>query len=74
MDHPLNDLVECHSGHEYADRPVALYYDGERFEITEIIDRWRIPDGRCFRVLTSSKCAFELFYDELFDEWRVNPI
>jgi len=73
MDHPLNDPVECHSGFEYADRPVALHYQGERFEITEIIARWRIPGGRCFRVMTVVGRTFELFYGELYDEWRVNP-
>jgi hypothetical protein len=70
----VNDLVECHSGYEYADRPVALYYEGVRLEIVEIIARWRIPGGRCFRVMTAGERVFELFYGELYDEWRVNPL
>jgi hypothetical protein len=74
MDREIKDLVECHSGYEYADRPVALYYEGERLEIVEIIARWRIPGGRCFRVMTAGEQAFELFYGELYDEWRVNPV
>jgi hypothetical protein len=26
----MNDPVECHSGYEYAERPVALHWEGER--------------------------------------------
>jgi hypothetical protein len=74
MGHEVNDSVECHSGYEYADRPTALHYEGERMEIVEIIARWRIPGGRCFRVLTSGGRTFELFYGELYDEWRINPV
>jgi hypothetical protein len=74
MDHEINDPVECHSGYEYADRPVALYHEGERLAIVEIIARWRIPGGRCFKVLTAGGHVFELFYGELYDEWRVNPV
>jgi hypothetical protein len=70
----VKDLVECHSGFEYADRPTALHYEGERLEISEITVRWRIPGGRCFRVITADGRRFELFYGELYDEWRVNPI
>ncbi|MEN4041956.1 MAG: hypothetical protein ROW52_00465 [Anaerolineaceae bacterium] len=74
MDHPLKDPVECHSGYEYADRPLALYHHGERLEISAIVARWRTPRGRCFRVLTSSQDVFELFYDETRHEWQVNPL
>jgi hypothetical protein len=68
------DPVECHSGYEYAERPTALRWEGERLEVEEIIDRWRIPGAHCFRVRTSDGQVFELFYGELYDEWRVNKI
>lgn len=67
-------LVECHSGYTYAERPVALYWQGSRLEIAAIEAQWRIPGGRCFRVRTTEEHRFELFYGELYDEWRVNPV
>jgi hypothetical protein len=68
------DPVECHSGYEYAERPVALYWEGQRLEIERIVSQWRIPGGRVFRVRTTGEQDFELFYGELYDEWRVNQI
>lgn len=68
----MEAIVECHSGYEYAERPTALRWEGERLEIVEIIARWRIPGGKRFRVRTADDQVFELFYGELYDEWRVH--
>ncbi len=68
-----NSLVECYSGSEYAERPVALYWQGQRLEIEQVEAQWRIPGGKRFRVRTRDGQVFELFYGELYDEWRVNP-
>lgn len=68
----MSDLVECHSGYEYGERPTALTWQGQRLEISEILERWRIPGARCFRVQTIDNQIFELFYGELYDEWRIN--
>jgi hypothetical protein len=70
----MSELVECHSGYEYAERPVALQFEGHRLEITEVETEWRIPGGHCFRVRVQDDRRFELFYGELYDEWRINPI
>ena len=68
------DLVECHSGYEYAERPVALHWQGQRLEIESVEAEWRIPGGRCFRVRCADDRKFELFYGELYDEWRINEL
>jgi len=68
------DPVECHSGYEYAERPIALHWEGERLEIEAVEETWRIPGGKCFRVRVRDGRRFELFYGELYDEWRVNPL
>jgi len=64
--------VECHSGYEYAERPVALTWEGRRLEVEAVEASWRIPGGKCFRVRTVAGLHFELFYGELYDEWRIN--
>jgi hypothetical protein len=68
----VTEIVECHSGYEYGDRPVALVWQNQRLEISEILERWRIPGGKCFRVRTTDEQIFELFYGELYDEWRIH--
>lgn len=68
------DIVTCHSGFTYAERPVALTWDGRQHEISSIQASWRIPEGRGFRVLTKDGKSFELFYFEKDDAWHIRPI
>ena len=68
------ETVECRSDSEFAERPLALTWDGCRYEIAEIVARWRGPNEKGFRVKTTSGAAFELTYRELPDEWQVQPI
>ena len=64
-------MVECHSGYDYADRPVALHWQGARLEITCILARWRSPAGNDFRVQTEDGQAFSLVYLQASDEWQI---
>ena len=66
------DLVECHSGYTYAERPTALRWEGQRLTIEAVEQAWRVPGGRRFRVRTEDGRVFELFYGELYDEWRIH--
>jgi hypothetical protein len=70
----IKDLVECHSEYEYAERPIALHWESQRLVIAEVEDAWRIPGAKCFRVRVEDGRRFELFYGEMYDEWRVNLI
>ena len=65
------EIVECLSGYTFGDRPIALRWEGERLPIVEILARWRLPDGRQFRVRVADDRTFELFYNEQADEWRI---
>jgi hypothetical protein len=64
-------LVECRSDAEYAERPVAFFWQAQRLEIAEILSRWRTPDGKRFRVRTTDGQIFELFYDPAVDRWQI---
>ena len=68
----MADVVECHSGYTYGERPIAFQWEGSRVVIEAIEDAWRVPGGRCFRVRTIDGDVFELFYGELYDEWRIH--
>ncbi len=74
MDDEVANLVECHSGYEYAERPVALRWESQRLEVEAVEAEWRIPGGHRFRVRVRNGRRFELVYGELDDEWKINPV
>ena len=67
----MSDIVECHSDYTYAEKPVALTWEGQRLEIIEISHRWRTPEGNGFRVRTNDAQEFVLFYRVAADEWQI---
>ncbi len=68
----MAELVECHSGYEYAERPVAFQWQGQRLEVAEILGRWRTPAGKAFRVLTYDQQVFVLSYSEHEGSWDIS--
>ena len=68
------ETVECRSDTEYAERPLSLLWQGYRYEIAEIISRWRGPGEKGFFVKTIDGSTFELTYQEISDDWHVQPI
>jgi putative sterol carrier protein len=67
----MGELVECHSGFTYADKPVALNWEGRRLEIVEILAEWRTPDEKHFLVQTTAGRKFTLAYSQSTDEWQI---
>jgi hypothetical protein len=68
--------VECYSGHKVNERPLAFTYQGRRWEVADIIDRWyeggldaSRPGVNYFKVRTTEGRAFILRYLSLFDAW-----
>ena len=70
----MDELVECHSGFTYADRPVALTWEAQRLEIVEVLSRWRTPEKKLFRVRTNAGREFELAYNQATDEWQIETL
>jgi len=67
----MGELVECHSGFTYADKPIAITWESQRLEIIEITAQWRSPEARHFRVRTSNEQEFELSFREADNEWQI---
>ncbi len=67
----MDEPVACLSGGVYADRPVALRWEAHWLRIEAIVDRWRTPQGKGFRVRVKEGQNFRLFFDELQDSWQV---
>ncbi len=67
------DLVECRSDSEYAERPIAFFWDGERLAVEQILDRRRMPEGKRFTVQAVGGGIYDLVYDQAEDAWTVSP-
>jgi hypothetical protein len=67
----MSDIVECRSEFTYAERPVALTWDGRRLEIGAILAAWRTPRGRIFRVRVTEGQTFEVEYAEAAGTWQI---
>ncbi len=74
MGEELKPEVECYSGGAYADRPIAFQWEGQKVYINDIQERWRVPGLLCFRVGVEDGRRFELFYNELNDQWEINEV
>ena len=65
--------VECHSEYTYAERPTAVYLEGERWEINAVLASWQTPEGRHFRVLLKDERVLTLLYKIAEDHWELYP-
>jgi len=71
-------IVECYSGHKANERPVAFTFQGRRWDIEEIIDRWYEgdleagrPEVNYFKVRTTGGSVFLLRYIPASDAWSI---
>jgi hypothetical protein len=70
----MDETVLCRSDSTYAERPLALLWQGRRYEIIEILARWRTPQGRGFRVQTETGQGFVILFDEAKQTWEIQLI
>jgi hypothetical protein len=68
----MNDQVFCQSSSEYAERPTAFEWEGNRLEIAKILNRWRTPQKKVFQVLTTDERLFVLGYNETTESWEID--
>jgi hypothetical protein len=66
--------VECYSGAQYAERPTALTWQGERLSVESVERAWQTPSGPVFAVRVAQGRRFELAYDASRDQWSVRPL
>ena len=69
-------IVECYSGHTYAQEPRAFVWQGRRHVVQKVERAWRTPEGPHFRVITDVedgewRMECELAYNEQADTWSL---
>ncbi len=67
----MKQVVECYSGSTYAERPVAVHWQGQRLVVEQVLRSWQTPQGPGFDVLVADGRTFRLSYDESSDTWQV---
>ncbi|OPY06075.1 MAG: hypothetical protein A4E66_02296 [Syntrophus sp. PtaB.Bin001] len=70
--------VECRSGYKINEYPVAFIFQGRRWNISDITDRWyeggmesERPVIDYFRIKTDEGKVFILMYAGHLDEWFI---
>jgi len=73
--------VDTYNGFKSNEKPSSFIFQGKRWRIAEIIDRWYdsgIKAGRqkydYFKILTDAGQQFILRYNEKYDSWAVKII
>ena len=66
--------VECYAGSTYPEQPRAFQWEGQRYQVSAVLQRRREPEGIGFLV----QCApgeriFDLFYLTEEASWRIHP-
>ena len=69
-----NLIVNCYSGHTYAEEPRSFTLEGIEYEIVEIEKAWQEPGERHFQMRTSDNKLFRLCYNEIQKEWSVTAL
>jgi hypothetical protein len=70
----MKHAVECYSGSSYAQRPVAVHWQGQRLIVEQVLRSWRTPAGPGFDVLVADQRRFRLQLSEATDRWHVEEI
>jgi hypothetical protein len=65
-------VVECYSGHTYAQEPRTFRVANERRRVTAVRKRWREATGPCFDVLADDARVYVLSYNETTDRWTIS--
>jgi hypothetical protein len=73
MDGDVAPRVECYSGSEYPERPVAFYWQGQRWVVKQVLSKAYTPEGSSFRVLIENGQEFILSYNQQLDSWKIAP-
>lgn len=63
--------VECYEGHRGGETPRRLAIAGRTIEVLEVIERWREPDQRYFKLRGDDDTIYLLRHDELEDRWEI---
>ena len=66
--------VRCYAGYQAEETPRSFSFDDQEIEMTEVVDRWRTPDQRYFKVKGNDRRLYVLRHDIASGEWELTTI
>ncbi len=63
--------VECYAGHRGEETPRRFGVGEKSIEVTEVLDRWRSPEHRYFKVTSEDGSEYILRHDHVSDDWEL---
>lgn len=68
----MKNHVACYAGSTYPEKPRAVVWEEQEYEVNEIRQRWKTPEGVGFLVQCSpGQTIFNLFYFTTENRWRI---
>ncbi len=71
MGDPFAVAVDCYAGARGEETPRRFTVDHQLVEIQEIVDQWRTPDHRHFKVGTAAGGSYTLRQDVTSGVWEL---
>jgi hypothetical protein len=66
--------VQCYSGASYAERPIALIWQGSQYKISSVLSSQFTPSGKRFEVVLENGCTISLYYQTNSDLWTASGL
>ena len=63
--------VECHAGYRGAESPRIFFLGDRRIAVADILQQWRAPDYRYFKVRDGDDSVYILRHGESDDTWEL---
>jgi hypothetical protein len=63
--------VECYAGHRGEETPRAIYLDGRKVTVEEVLDAWLAPDHRYFKLRGDDGDVYIVRHDTQADSWEL---
>ena len=74
MDDPLAVAVDCYAGSRGEETPRRFTVENQLIEIKAIVDQWRTPDHRYFKVRTAASESYTLRQDVRSGVWELTEV
>lgn len=67
----LRIYVDAYSGHQANERPARFHLDDVTYDVADIEERWRQPNGDYFKVRTANAKRYVLRHEPHTGEWTL---
>ena len=71
VDDPLAVAVECYAGAQGEETPRRFTFENQLVEIFTVVDQWRTPDHRYFKIKTAASESCTLRHDVKSGLWEL---